>query len=275
MAALGAKTATSMEEIATSMQKVAATGNAVGVSFSQMSSIIATVSSVTRESAESVGTAYKTILARIGDLKLGGTDEDGIGLGLVSSQLKSMGIDILNAQGQLRDMGAVIEEIGNKWQFMSKNQQVALAQAVAGKRQYTQLIALFDNFQSYQTNMNTAAASDGALNKMQETWAQSWEAASKRVQNATQGIYSNILDDKVFVKFTNVFAEILNGIASVTEGMGGMGSIISLVGGLFVSKLGSRVSETFETIKKNFKIFTGMEAKEMIKNVKAMEEANE
>ncbi|MBE5925739.1 MAG: phage tail tape measure protein [Lachnospiraceae bacterium] len=33
MAALGAKTATSLEEIATSMQKVAATGNTVGVSM--------------------------------------------------------------------------------------------------------------------------------------------------------------------------------------------------------------------------------------------------
>ena len=44
--------------------------------FFQPSSIISTVSSVTRESAESIGTSYKTIFARIGDLKLGGTTED-------------------------------------------------------------------------------------------------------------------------------------------------------------------------------------------------------
>ena len=50
MAALGAKTATSLEEIATSMQKVAATSNTVGVSMEQVSSIIAAVSSVTHES---------------------------------------------------------------------------------------------------------------------------------------------------------------------------------------------------------------------------------
>ena len=274
MAALGAKTATSMEEIATSMQKVAATGNAVGVSFSQMSSIIATVSSVTRESAESVGTAYKTILARIGDLKLGGTDEDGIGLGLVSSQLKEMGVNILDAKGQLRDMGGVIEEIGSKWQFMSKNQQVALAQAVAGKRQYTQLIALFDNFQSYQNNMDIAGASTGALNKMQDTWAQSWEAASKRVQNATQGIYSNLLDDKFFVSVTNGFADILNSVQSVIQGMGGMKSIISMIGGMFLSKLGSRVTETFENIKKNIKIITGLEVNDMVKSMQKLEVAS-
>jgi short-subunit dehydrogenase len=76
-----------LEEIATSMQKVAATSHTVGVSMEQVSSIIATVSSVTRESAESIGTSYKTIFARIGDLKLGGEDEDGIGLGKVSEGL--------------------------------------------------------------------------------------------------------------------------------------------------------------------------------------------
>ena len=68
MAALGAKTATSLEEIATSMQKVAATGNTVGVSMEQVSSIIATVSSVTRESAESIGTSFKTIFAFPGSI---------------------------------------------------------------------------------------------------------------------------------------------------------------------------------------------------------------
>jgi TP901 family phage tail tape measure protein len=119
MAALGAKTATSLEEIATSMQKVAATGNTVGVSMEQVSSIIATVSSVTRESAESIGTSYKTIFARIGDLKLGGVDEDGVGLGQVSSQLDAIGVKILDESGNLREMGSIIMDLGTKWQTMN------------------------------------------------------------------------------------------------------------------------------------------------------------
>ena len=57
LAAVGATTATSMEEIATAMQKVAATGNAVGVSYEQLSATIATISYVTRTSSEQVGTA--------------------------------------------------------------------------------------------------------------------------------------------------------------------------------------------------------------------------
>jgi TP901 family phage tail tape measure protein len=148
MASLGAKTATSMEEIATAMQKVGATAATVGVEFDQMSSIISTVSSVTREAPESIGTAFKTILARMGDLKFGSILEDGVevSLGSVSKQLKAVGVNILDAKGEMRDMGTVIEEIGAKWQGLGKAEKAALAQSIAGKRQYTQIMALFENW---------------------------------------------------------------------------------------------------------------------------------
>jgi len=71
MAKLGATTASSTEEIAKAMQKVAPTANTVGVSFEKMSAMIATSASVTRQSAEVVGTAWNTILSRLSGLKLG------------------------------------------------------------------------------------------------------------------------------------------------------------------------------------------------------------
>jgi hypothetical protein len=46
----------------------------------------------------------------------------------------------------MRDMGTVIEEIGAKWQGLGKAEKAALAQSIAGKRQYTQIMALFENW---------------------------------------------------------------------------------------------------------------------------------
>jgi TP901 family phage tail tape measure protein len=83
MAAIGAATATSFEEISEAMEKVASVGEATGVTFEQLSSIIATVSSVTRQSASTVGTAFKTIFARMADLELDGEVlEDGVAVTL-------------------------------------------------------------------------------------------------------------------------------------------------------------------------------------------------
>lgn len=261
MAALGSKTATSMEEIAAAMQKVAATANTVGVSFDQMSSIISTVSSVTREAPESIGTAFKTILARMGDLKVGSLTEDGITvtLGTVSSQLKQIGVNILGANGEMRDMGTIIEEIGTKWQGFNSAQKAALAQAIAGKRQYTQMMALFENFGDYQNNMKIAEDSDGTLENMQNRWATSWEAAANRVQNAMQGIWSSLINNKAVTASLNVIADITNGIGTLIEKMGGIVPVIAMIGGAFGTQLGGKASKAITSVKDRIASLFGKE----------------
>lgn len=253
MAALGAKTATSLEEIATSMQKVAATGNTVGVSMEQVSSIIATVSSVTRESAESIGTSYKTIFARMGDLKLGGEDEEGIKLGQVSSALDSIGIQILDANGDLREMGDIITDLGNKWQTMDNATKTAVAQVVAGKRQYTQLMALFENWDMYNANMNVANNANGELNRMADIYAQSWEAASARVQASLEGIYNDILNPESMIAGLNVLKEFIQGLNGLINGFGNLTGIIATFGGKLAQSFSADIAQglvsTYENIK--------------------------
>lgn len=234
MAALGAKTATSLEEIATSMQKVAATANTVGVSMEQVSSIISTVSSVTRESAESIGTSYKTIFARIGDLKLGKALDDGVTLGQVSSQLDKIGVKILDANGEMRDMGTIIEDLGSKWQTMSRAEQTAVAQVVAGKRQYTQLMALFENWDMYQNNMNIAKNADGSLENMYKIQAESIEAYSARMQAALENLYSKFINDKSIIQFTKSITGIVDAITSVIDAFGGLPGVLGNVGAIAV-----------------------------------------
>ena len=47
-------------------------------------------------------------------------------------------------------MDNILEDMGAKWKTLSKDQQVALAQTVAGVRQYNQLVALMDNYDFYE-----------------------------------------------------------------------------------------------------------------------------
>ena len=256
MANLGAKTATSLEEIATSMQKVAATSNTVGVSMEQVSSIIATVSSVTRESAESIGTSYKTIFARIGDLKLGKADEDGIGLGQVSSHLDAIGVKILDESGNLREMGDIIMDLGTKWQTMNQAQKTAVAQVVAGKRQYTQLMALFENWDMFQANLNLAENSEGALQGMADIYAESWEAASARVQASMESIFNSMINDQGLIKLTNFTSDFVDGIGGAIDSIGGLNGVLRLTGSIllktFSKEAGARIKELGNSIKNIF-----------------------
>lgn len=143
--ALGAATASSSEEIATGLQKFSAVANTVGLSYEYATAALATVVAQTRQSADTVGTAFKTLFARIQDLELGNTLDDGTTLGQYAEALQKVGINIKDSNGQLKNMDSILGEMGNKWKTLTKDQQVALAQNVAGTRQYTQLVALMDN----------------------------------------------------------------------------------------------------------------------------------
>lgn len=144
LAAVAAATASDLEELSTGMSKVASAANLMGVDIDQLNATLATVVSVTRQAPESVGTAFKTIYARMGDIEAGLDAETT--LGSYTEKIKEIsGISVLDTNGKLRDMGKVIEEVGSKWGDLSREQQIALSQVMAGTRQYNNLLALFDN----------------------------------------------------------------------------------------------------------------------------------
>ena len=98
------------------MSKVASAANSAGVDIDQLNATLATVISVTREAPETIGSAFKTIYARLGDLALDGEDEYGVSLGKVSGQLHDLGIEILTDNGEMREMGDIVEDIAAKWE---------------------------------------------------------------------------------------------------------------------------------------------------------------
>jgi TP901 family phage tail tape measure protein len=87
LTALGAATASSTDEIAQGLEKFAAIADTVGLSYEYATAALATVTAQTRQSADVVGTAFKTLFARIQDLELGKTLDDGTTLGAYAESL--------------------------------------------------------------------------------------------------------------------------------------------------------------------------------------------
>ena len=81
LTALGAATASSTDEISQGLEKFAAVADTVGLSYDYAAAALATVTAQTRQSADVVGTSFKTLFARIQDLELGETLDDGTTLG--------------------------------------------------------------------------------------------------------------------------------------------------------------------------------------------------
>lgn len=251
--ALGAKTAASSSEIATGLEKFAAVSKTIGLSYEYASAALATIVAQTRQSADTVGTALRTLFSRLEGLKLGETLEDGTDLNKYSAALKAVGVDIKTASGELKDMDTILDELGQKWQMLTKDQQVALAQTVGGVRQYTNLIALMDNWDVMQQNVQIARGSEGTLSAQADIYAESWEAASNRARASIENFYSTIINDKAFINLTNTIAKVVDGISSMVEGLGGIPAILTTIGSLsmvmFKDKMAQGLTSVGEKLK--------------------------
>lgn len=226
MAALGATTASSTDEIAEGLEKFAAVADTVGLSYEYATSALATITAKTRQSADVVGTALKTLFARIEGLQLGETLEDGTTLNKYSSALEAVGVNIKDDTGNLKKMDNILSEIGAKWETLSKDQQVALAQTVAGVRQYTQFVALMDNWDFMGENLATAYGAEGTLEKQQKIYEESWEAARNRLQASVETLYDELLKDDFFIWLTDALSDVVGLIDKIVNSMGGLAGLL-------------------------------------------------
>lgn len=256
MVRLGADTASSSDEIAQGLEKFAAIGDMVGLSFDNAAAALATVTATTRQSADVVGTAFKTIFARIQGLKLGETLEDGTDLNKYSEALSTVGISIKDQNGELKDMDIILAEMGAKWKTLSKDQQVALAQTVAGLRQYNQLVALMENFDFYEQNLQSAENAEGSLQEQADIYAESWQAASDRVKAATQGIYEDLLNDEAFIDVLNIIEKILTYVDNLIDGLGGLGGVLTTVGALLTRAFSAQIAQGITSMTNGIKMMT-------------------
>ena len=229
LAKLGAATASSADEIAGGLEKFAAVADTVGLSYEYAASALATITAETRQSEDVVGTALKTIFARIENLKLGDTLEDGTSLGQYSAALAKVGVNIKDANGNLRDMDGILDDIGKQWELLNKDEQVALAQSVAGIRQYNQFIALMDNWDVMEKNVELAKDATGELEYQQEIYEQGIEGATARVKANLEDIKNNLLDENDLVPLLNGAEDLLGFFAELIDSLGGLPGILSII----------------------------------------------
>lgn len=280
--ALGAATASSTDEIAQGLEKFAAIAETVGLSYEYATAALATVTSETRQSADVVGTAFKTLFARMQDLELGETLEDGTTLGQYSQALLAVGVNIKKSNNELKDMDDILDEIGNRWDTLNKDQQVALAQNVAGVRQYSQFMALMDNWDVMQENLEIAANSQGTLNKQTEIYKNSLEAADERLQQIKEDFMDDFLSADMLIGFKEALGDIIITVGKLIDGftgalkpIGGLKTAITLIGTYLLSSAMPKITAFLSKSLTQIKTLTGAVRYESLDQIKKMGAIND
>lgn len=257
MTKLGAYTASSTDEISAGIQKFASVANTIGLSYEYATSALATLTAKTRESADTVGNSLKTLFARIQGLTLGETLEDGTDLNKYSKALDKVGINIKDQQGELKDMNTILDEMMNKWDSLSRAEQVALAQTVGGVRQYTQLVNLMENKDYFKELVGVAKKSEGTLQEQADIYAESWEASKKRVQASLEEIYKQLVDDKFFIRLNDTLSDTLNITSKLIDSLGGLPGVLAIISTSMLKAFGPEIVNNMQRIASNLFIDSG------------------
>lgn len=250
-AALAAGSATDYEELAVALSKVAAQAYTAGVNMDNMMGFIAKALEVTREAPENIGTAFKTIFARMSELKdYGKTLEDGMDVNRVDKALASIGVSLTNQSNELRNLDDVLIDVGHKWNSLNKNQKAYVTTALAGTRQQTRLLAVFEDFDRTMELTEISANSLGATFAQQEKYYNSIAYAQNNLTVAWQEFISSLGSSDAFIAFYNAASGLVGVLNTLVETFKSFGVVLVLLGVAFTALTVSTVRHNNSLIQK-------------------------
>ena len=222
---LAAITASDTEEIATAMSKTASIASAVGAEFENIAVFLAQGIETTRESADSIGTALKTVLARFNELtkdpaEIVEVDGEIVNANKVDAALKSVGISLLDTNRQFRDADEILLEVAQKWNTMSIMQQRYIATQAAGSRQQSRFIAMMSDYNRTMELQSAAYNAEGAAQEQYEKTLESLDSKLNQLKDAWDEFILGIVNSKAIKTGVDILTKLLDAINNLTDAPG-------------------------------------------------------
>ena len=225
MSALDAAAASSVDELTVAMQKSASQARMAGLDLDSYMAYLSTMQEVTREAPENIGTAMKSITSRIQEITdIGKVEEDGTTFSNVAKALNSIGIAALDAQGQLRPLQEIMDELGPKWQTLDRNHQAYIATVLAGNRQQSRFIALMDNYDRALELTTISQNASGESAKQLRAYETGLEASLVGLSNAWQQLATKLADSSMISDAVDLLTSLLEIITAIPEPVIKMGA---------------------------------------------------
>ena len=244
---LAAITAADTDQIATAMTKTASIANSANMEFETTAAFLSQIIETTQESAETAGTAMKTVIARFTELKkdpslIGEVDGEVIDANKIETALNSIGVALRdNLTGQFRDLDDVFLDIAQKWEGLDTNTQRYIATIAAGSRQQSRFIAMMSDYERTMELVNAANNSAGSSQAQFDKTLESMEAKLNQLKNTWQEFTLGLMDQGVLKGLIEVLNGILTAINKITNLPGVLGGASKALLGFFTLFTGKKL----------------------------------
>ena len=255
---LAAITASDVNEISSAMTKTASIASSAGMEFETTAAFLSQIIETTRESAETAGTAMKTVIARFQELKkdpseIGEVEGEIVDANKIETALRSVGVSLRDTSGQFRELDDVFLELSSKWDSLDTNTQRYIATIAAGSRQQSRFIAMMSDYSRTSELVEAANTSAGASNEQFEKTLDSLDSKLAKLKNAWDTFTMGLFDNQLIKMGIDILTGLIDAINKLTDafaplGLDGAAKIGLLIAALY---LGDKALKVFMGSLKN------------------------
>ena len=244
------KYATSIEKIAGGLGIVAPVAAQANIGIDELTAAIGTITAVTQRSGTEAATALRAIILNIvGDTKT--EIEDGAtwtagqikGLSDIVKVYAKDAYDAAQASGEVLNPMKAIAGLAQsvKDGVLSASQLYEMVSDIGGKLRASQLTALVQNWDMYESMLADYASAYGSAEKEIENATDSWERKTKQLQNT----WTEFIQKSINTSSIKGLLDLARTILTVT---GNLGNAVSIISGLIITFKSSSVVSFFEKL---------------------------
>lgn len=222
--------AVNMENLAQATKIAASQASASGVAIDELTAAVGTMVAVTQQGGDQAGRAFKGILMNIQQVKASAADIGDGGEDITTESLSkyekataALGValkEVRNGTLQLREPMEVLRDLSEAVRKESEGSiKVAnLISAVGGKFRGNQLIALLQNWETYEkmlSEFNSDKAIGSAMDEAEKS-ANNWAGSINKVKNSWAELTSKFADSDNMIAVLNGINTIIQSITDST-----------------------------------------------------------
>lgn len=197
--------------IATALSKVASVASQVGIPLEKMEAILTVTQDQTQQSAETIGTAWNSILQRVNNIAAGkDIDDFGESLNNVDTVLKKVGINLRDEEGQIRNVGEVLDEVAASWNTYTRNQQAQISTAVAGTRQANFFRAAMADWNEVLEGTEIAMNASGSASERMSIAAESLQGKLNSLRDSWDEFVMGLGSSEIIKTVVDILSGLLN-----------------------------------------------------------------
>lgn len=197
--------------IATALSKVASVASQSGVSLEKLEAILTVTQDQTQQSAETIGNAWNSIFQRMNNIAAGkDVDDMGESLNNVDKVLSSVGLSLRDEEGQIRDLGDVLDEVAAKWDTYSRNQQNQISTAIAGTRQANYFKAAMADWEEVLEGTELAMNASGSATERMAIWSESLQGKLNSLRDSWDKFIMGLGSSEAFEDIIDILTALLD-----------------------------------------------------------------